>query len=179
MLTTPPSADVSIRNEELDSLRTSTSPHSFLPPAPTEPWGGGVGLTSGVVALAVAQPVELRPRPPRPGHPEEQRVGLDRVRVAGFKLAAGDQQGREGGRLGLEPGPPAPVGVQRNLLLSRGDLLDGTADVLHRSPESGRFQRQRQEEETLEQKVQEEETLTPPPPPHPHQGRDQHTFLFL
>lgn len=84
------------------------------------------------------------------------------MRVAGFKLAAGDQQGREGGRLGLEPGPPAPVGVQRNLLLPRRDLLDGTADVLHKSRESGRFQRQRQEEEQLEQKVQKDRDGDPP-----------------
>lgn len=48
--------------------------------------------------------------------------------VPGFKLYAGHQQGGQGAQLGLDPG--AGVWVQRNLLYSRWDLLDGTADVL-------------------------------------------------
>lgn len=55
------------------------------------------------------------------------------MRVAGFKLAAGNQQGGVGAQLGLDPG--ARVWVQRDLLLSRGDLLHRTAHVLHRKQE--------------------------------------------
>lgn len=86
-------------------------------------------------ALAVGQPVQLRPRAPRPRHPEEQRVRLDHVRVAGFKLAAGDQQGGNGARLGVKSG--AAVWVERNLLFPCRDLLHRTTDVLHRSKQSG------------------------------------------
>lgn len=66
-------------------------------------------------------------------HSEEQRIRFDHVRVAGFKLAAGNQQGGVGAQLGLDPG--ARVWVQRDLLLSCGDLLHRTAHVLHRKQE--------------------------------------------
>lgn len=93
-------------------------------------------LTSVVVTLSVGQAVDLCAGVPgaggaaggRSGDSEEERVGLDHVRVAGFKLAAGNQQGGEGARLGLAPG--AGVWVQRNLLLPSGDLLHRTADIL-------------------------------------------------
>lgn len=81
--------------------------------------------------LAVGQSVQLRPWAPRPRHPEEQRVRLDHVRVAGFKLAAGNQQGGNGARLCVKSG--AAVWVQRNLLFPCRDVLHWTTDILHRS----------------------------------------------
>lgn len=81
-----------------------------------------------MVILAVGQAVDLLSGASGPRHSEEQRVRLDHVRVAGFKLAAGNQQGGEGARLGLDPG--ARLWVQGNLLLPRRDLLYRTAHIL-------------------------------------------------
>lgn len=83
-----------------------------------------------MVSLSVGQAVDLRPRAAAAGHSEEQRVGLDHVRVAGLELAAGHQQDGEGARLGVRPVGGAGVRVQRNLLLPRRDLLHRTADIL-------------------------------------------------
>lgn len=53
-------------------------------------------LTPVVVTLSVCQAIHLHSGVSGPGHSEEQRVGLDHVGVAGFKLAAGYQQSGEG-----------------------------------------------------------------------------------
>lgn len=53
-------------------------------------------LTPVVVTLSVSQAIHLHSGVSGPGHSEEQRVRLDHVRVAGFKLAAGYQQSGEG-----------------------------------------------------------------------------------
>lgn len=86
--------------------------------------------TSAVVILSVGQAVDLCSGVSGPRHSEQQWVRLDHVRVAGFELAAGDQQGGDGARLGLDSS--ARVWVQRNLLLPCGDLLHRTAHILHR-----------------------------------------------
>lgn len=95
-----------------------------------EMWSSSALLTSAVVVLPVGQPVDLSSGASGPGHSEEQGVGLDQVRVAGFELAAGHQQAGEGARLHLDSG--ARLRVQRYLLLSCRDLLHRTADVLKR-----------------------------------------------
>lgn len=87
-------------------------------------------LTSVVVTLSVGQAVDLRPRAAAPGHPEEQRVGLDHVGIAGLKLAAGHQQGGERAGLGVGPAGGAGLRVQGDLLLPRRDLLHRAAHVL-------------------------------------------------
>ena len=81
-----------------------------------------------MVILSVGQAVDLCSGVSGPRHSEQQRVRLDHVRVAGFELAAGDQQGGDGARLGLDSS--ARVWVQRNLLLPCGDLLHRTAHIL-------------------------------------------------
>ena len=48
-----------------------------------------VPRTNVLVGLAVDQAVGFPP--PGERHPEQQRVGLDHVTVAGLKLTAGDQ----------------------------------------------------------------------------------------
>lgn len=85
-------------------------------------------LTPVVVTLSVSQAIHLHSGVSGPGHSEEQRVRLDHMRVAGFKLAAGYQQSREGAWLSLAP--CAGVWVQRNLLLPRRNLLYWTAHIL-------------------------------------------------
>ncbi len=84
--------------------------------------------TSVVVILSVDQAVDLGSGVSGPRYSEEQRIRLHHVRVAGFKLAAGNKQGREGARLGLDSS--ARVWVQRNLLLPCRDLLHRTAHIL-------------------------------------------------
>lgn len=87
-------------------------------------------LTSVVVTLSVGQAIHLCSGVSGPRYSEEQRVRFHHVRVAGFKLAAGNQQGGEAARLGLDSG--ACIWVQRNLLLPCRDLLHRTAHILDR-----------------------------------------------
>ena len=51
---------------------------------------GTFTLTYVLVGLPVDQAVDVPS--PCAGHPEQERVGLDHVAVAGFKLVAGDQE---------------------------------------------------------------------------------------
>lgn len=83
-----------------------------------------------MVTLSVGQAVALCSGASGPRYSEEQRVRFDHVRVAGFKLAAGNQQGGEGAWLGLKSS--TCVWVQRNLLFPCRDLLHWTAHILDR-----------------------------------------------
>ena len=85
-------------------------------------------LTSAVVVLSVGQAVDLGAGVSGPWHSEQQWVRLDHVRVAGFKLTAGNQQGGEGARLGLDSS--TGVRVQGHLLLPCRNLPHRTAHVL-------------------------------------------------